>query len=366
MNLDTKGIKPEERLFHNVRLKVYPTMVGLAEITFWRENYRTALHIELLEAEKRKPISQLTLSEITDFLVERPELRLAELASSIEKNGVKVPLIILTNGTLLDGNRRYFACSYIYHKSARKNLPRPEVLDRIPVLVIKDTDVDETTKRKILAEANFVEEYKVPWSLDVKAKVVGDFYRSCIAAGSTPEQAYEAIEDVYGVKKVDVDAYLETMDLTDQFIATAQAPKKNKFREFVQAKFVYFWEFRNKALKGPRPLDEKFELPKVKKLFFEMIELERLKNMKQVEPMIQSVRDKDTWEMLYKSRGAKIDMVEAIIKERKAIRSAEDKVRNFLTWLQTKADPATFTKGTFKLIEKLATECSRLLGRTTV
>jgi ParB-like chromosome segregation protein Spo0J len=361
MNIDIKGIKPEERLFHNVRLKVYPKRVRFEEIRFWEENYRTTLHLELLEVEKRKPISQLTLAEITDFLVERPELRLAELASSIEKNGVKVPLIVLTNGILLDGNRRYFACSYICHKSVKKRLSCPEVLYAIPVFVIKDTDVDETIKRKILAEANFVEEYKVPWSLDVKAKVIGDFYRSCIEDGSRPEEAYEEIQDVYGVKKVEVEAYLETMELTSEFIATAQASKKNRFRELVQARFVYFWEFRNKALKGPRPLNEELELPKVKQLFFEMIELERLKNLKQVEPMIQSVRDKDTWEMLYKSRGAKIDMVEAIIKERKVIRSGEDKVRNFLTWLQTKADPTAFTKGTLKLIEKLARECSKLL-----
>jgi hypothetical protein len=191
-------------------------------------------------------------------------------------------------------------------------------------------------------------------------------YQSSIDGGSTPEQTYEAIQDVYGVKKVEVDAYLETMELTNEFIATAEALRRNRFRELVQAKFVYFWEFRNKALKGSRPLDEKLELPKVKKLFFEMIELERLKNLKQVEPMIQSLRDKDTWEMLYKSRGAKIDMVEAIIKERKAVRSAEDKVRNFLTWLQTKADPATFTKGTLKLLKRLATECSKLLKRADI
>jgi len=88
MSIDIRGIKPEERLFHNVRLKVYPKTIRFEEIAFWEENYRTALHLDLLEAEKKKPISQLTLPEITDFLVERHELHLAELAGSIENNGV--------------------------------------------------------------------------------------------------------------------------------------------------------------------------------------------------------------------------------------------------------------------------------------
>jgi len=362
MTISTKGIK-EKHLFHNIWLDVYPQKSSFEEIEFWRQNYRTTLHIELLEAQKKKPISDLTIAEITDFLVARPELKLTDLASSIEKNGVKVPLIILSDGLLLDGNRRYFACSHIFHKAKEQDAQAPAVLTEIPVWVIKTSDVDDTIKQKILAEANFVPDYKVPWTLDVKAKVIADFYRACIRRGLKPKQAYEEIRDVYSLKKPDVDAYIETMKLTSEFIATALASKKNDFRELVQSKFVYFWEFRDKALKGSSALDPKRELPKAKKLFFKMIKTERFKNMKQVEPMIRAVRDKDLWELLWTSHGSKIDMVEAIIKEQKAVKSAEDKVRNFLRWLQTKADPSSFTNATFTLLEKLVTQCTKLLKK---
>lgn len=363
MTISTKGIKPEKRLFHNIKLDVYPKKISFEKIEFWRKNYRTILHIELLEAQKKKPISDLTTAEITDFLVARPELKLADLASSIEKNGVKVPLIILTNGLLLDGNRRYFACSHIFHKTKDKGLPIPEVLTEIPTFVIKMEDVDERIIQKILAEANFVQDYKVPWSLDVKAKVIADFYKSCIKNRRSSKEAYEEIQDVYSLKKTDVDAYIETMQLTDEFISGAAPTKQNDFRELVQSKFVYFWEFRDKALKGPSALDTKTELPRVKKLFFKMIATERFKNMKQVEPMIKSVRDPYLWNLLSKSQGAKMDIVEAITREQKAIKSAEDKVRNFLKWLKTKADPLTFTRATLTLLEKLVAECSKLLKR---
>lgn len=363
MKVSIKRIKAEKRLFHNVRLDVYPRNIAFEEIDFWQENYRTLLHIDILEAEKGKSIQNLTIEEITKFLVQRPELRLAELAASIEKNGVKVPLIILTDGLLLDGNRRYFACSHILHKTKDKGLPIPEVLTEIPTFVIKKEDVDDRIIQKILAEANFVQDYKVEWSLDVRAKVIADFYQACIKKKMSREKAYEEINDVYSLKKGGVDAYIETIQLTDEFISTAPRKRRNDFRELVQSKFVYFWEFRDKAIKGSYALDTTTELPKVKKLFFDMIKNERFKNMKQVEPMIRSVRDKHLWKLLSTSGGTKIEMVDVIIKEQKAIKSAEDKVRNFLIWLQTKADLSTFTNATFTLLGKLVTAGSELIKR---
>jgi hypothetical protein len=359
--IDIRGIKPQKRMFHNEPLDVYPKQVSFDEIKFWPKNYRTILHFDLLEAQAKKPVSKLSLEEITNFLVERSELKLSDLASSIEKNGVKVPLIILSNGMLLDGNRRYFACSYLFHGAKRKGKDIPKVLDDIPVYVIKEEDVDERTQRKILAESNFVEEWKVPWSLDVKAKVIGEFYEACIKSKRTPEEAYVEIQDVYSVKRSDVDAYLETRELTKEFVNKASPKDKDSYRILVQNKFVYFWEFRNKALRGRNPLDTKEELPKAKKLFFEMIEKERFNNLKQVEPMIQAVRDEEAWDILCKSKGVKIDVVEALIREQKVIRSAEDKVRNFLRWLQIKADVSNFTKATFALLEKVVNECTKIL-----
>jgi len=361
--IDIEGIKPHKRLFHNERIDVYPKEINFESIDYWPQNFRTILHFDLLETQKNKSISKLTLFEITDFLVGRPELKLEKLAGSIEKNGIKVPLVILDDGTLLDGNRRYFACSYLFHKAQKEKTEIPKVLNDIPVYVIKRNDVNERIQRKILAEANFIDDYKVPWSLDVKAKVIDDFYHSCIKEGSNKEETYKEIKDVYGEDKSTVDAYIESMELTREFVSSAPEGERNKYRENVQSKFLYFWEFRNKALKGRGALEPEKELPKVKKLFFKMIATERFKNYKQVEPMIRAVRDPYAWELLISSKGIKVDMVEALMKEQKAVRSAEDKVRNFLGWLQTKADVKGFTKATLELLKKVIDECSILLRR---
>jgi hypothetical protein len=364
--IDIKEIKSEKRLFHNIWLDVYPTKVRFEKIYFWPRNYRTVLHFDILEAQKNKSVSKLSLEEITDFLVGRPELKLEDLANSIEKNGVKVPLIILSNGLLLDGNRRYFACSYLFHKPKREGEDLSKILNYIPVHIIKEEDADERVQQKILAESNFVNDYKVPWSLDVKAKVIDDFYHSCIRDRVSKEETYKEIKDVYGEDKTTVDAYIETMELTREFLSSAPEGKRNKFRENVQDKFLYFWEFRNKALRGRGALEPEKELPKVKKLFFKMIKTERFKNYKQVEPMIRAARDPYAWDLLISSVGSKIDMVEALMKEQKAVRSTEDKVRNFLGWLQTKADPSSFTKATFGLLKKVIDECSKLISKKRI
>ncbi len=101
----------------------------------------------------------------------------------------------------------------------------------------------------------------------------------------------------------------------------------------------------------------------MKKLFFKMIETKRFKNMKQVEPMVRSVRDEHLWNLLESSKGVKIDMVEALFNEQRAIKSAEDKVRNFLKWLQSRAQPSTFTKATFALLQNVVDTCLKLLRR---
>ncbi|MBU1692458.1 MAG: ParB N-terminal domain-containing protein [Verrucomicrobia bacterium] len=361
--ISTRGIQPQRQLFHNKRLDVYPTEVKFEDIVFWPENYRTILPFDLLEAQKGKVLSKISLPEITEFLAQRPDLELVDLADSIARNGVRVPLIVLDDGTLLDGNRRYFACSYLLHRAELEKQARPQVLDEIPVLVIKSDAIDERTRFKILAEANYVRDFKVEWPLDVKAGVINHYFHNCLKEGRmTEDQAYDEIKDVFGEDRSKVDAYVESVSISNEFINSVPAARKNEFRERVQGKFLYFWEFRNKALRGRAPLDSKGELPKVKKLFFKMIETDRFNNFKQVEPMIRAVRDDYTWELLASSQGSKIDQVEALYKEQKAIRSAEDKIRNFLRWLRQE-NPQSFTKAAMKLLEELASLVSKALGR---
>ena len=281
-----ENIEPVEKLFHNEYINVYETTIGLDEIIFWPENLRTLLAFEELESKFNKKIQDITEKEIVEILRYRTELKIKDLANSIEKNGVRVPLIILTDHTLLDGNRRYFACIYLReNKKMKKDF-------KVPVWIIKKGDVDSKKKQKILAEFNFVDDYKVKWTVDVQAKVINDYFDNCLKEKKSKEEAYNEIKDVYGLKKANVDDFIKATYLTKEFVKTAGDDKKKEFelREIVLDKYVYFWEFCNKAYAGRGKLEGEM-LIAAKRLFFKMIRNECFQNIKQVYPMIRAYHD---------------------------------------------------------------------------
>jgi hypothetical protein len=104
-------------------------------------------------------------------------------------------------------------------------------------------------------------------------------------------------------------------------------------------------------LHGKAALDAA-ELKKVKPLFFQMMALNRFDNIKQVEPMLRSVRDEYSWEVLTNSKGDRIREVSAIYAEQKAHRSIEDKIRSFSSWL-SKVDAQELTKSAINTLERL-------------
>ena len=359
--ISIKGIKPVKQLFHNIYIDVYPKDVHFEEINYWKDNLRTILPFSLLQKKYNKDLSLISLDDITDFLAEQRNLKIQSLAQSIERNGVRVPLIILEDGTLLDGNRRYFACYYLLKQATSEEKQRPATLDSIPVWVVKNKDVDYRTKQKILAEANFVPDYKVEWTLDVKANVIFNYFTTCVKNKMSREKIYKEISDVYSVDRSTVDAYVESIRLSKEFIKSAPRGQKDRYREILQDKFLYFWEFRDKAFTKTLNLNKK-EISVLKKMFFAMLAHDRLKNYKQVEPMVRAIKDVYEWKILTESSGAKIDQIEALYKEKKAIKSAEDKIRNFLRWLDH-SDASSFTKAAIKLIKYLSEKCQKIIKR---
>ncbi|MCK5614879.1 hypothetical protein KAR91_74140, partial [Candidatus Pacearchaeota archaeon] len=64
-----KTKKPKPYLFHNEWIDVYPQKISFDNIEYWPKNLRTLLDFDLLKQEKGKDIEELSLEEVTDFLV---------------------------------------------------------------------------------------------------------------------------------------------------------------------------------------------------------------------------------------------------------------------------------------------------------
>lgn len=341
MSINIQGIQPEPRLFHNVLIDVYRKNVTINEIHFWYQNARNILDFDDLEESTSKSIDKIDELEVIKYLAKQPKLKLSNLKKSIQNNGVRVPLIIRDDGVLLDGNRRYFACKLIQY-SLDLNAELPKVLLEIPALIIRKEDIDDDKEKKILAEANFVPDNKVEWPIDVRAKVVWDFYDECQKLGLNDQQTFTRITDVYAIPKQEVLDFIATRELVTQFLSSAKNDKHRLIlRRVVQDKFIYFWEFTNKK----SVINKSEKIVEIEQMFLVMMETDRFSGFKQVEPMLRASNDSRLWQMLLDSNGSDMPKVAAIYNENKAIRSVEDKIRNFFNWLEDLIESQEAIKG---------------------
>lgn len=361
--ISTKGITPQKKLFHNEWLDVYPTSLPLSGIEFWKENNRTTFTFERLQIDKRKKLDELSIEEITQFIAEQDIHKLQVLAESIGRNGVQVPLIIRDDGKLLDGNRRYFACQWLQMQCRDRKTPVPRTLLDIPAFIIKKNDLSPELELKILAEANFIPDLKVSWPLDAQARAVEAYYQERRQKKVDHESAISEASGVFGINRSRIIDFLDTLKLTKVFIdeGSDKTDQINR-RIIVEERFVYFWEFVNKAMKGRGAFDNPAELSEVRNMFFELIGKGRdtpIKNVKQVEPLVQSKRDETAWSMLKESKGSKLSVVVSMMNEKKEVRKDEDKIRIFLAWLKDAEDLTPKAKSYLREVAALAEKKGR-------
>lgn len=365
--LSTPDNRAEKKRFHNEWVNVYPTYLPLNEIHFWKENNRTIFTFErLCRLKGKQNLEDISLEDITQFVAEQDVHKLETLADSIARNGVQVPLIIRDDGKLLDGNRRYFACQWLKMQAEKRDSALPEALARIPVQIIRKADLEkeETLERKILAEANFIPDLKIPWPLDAQARAVHEYYKQFRRKkNANHEAAIVEVTSVFGIKPQRANDLLESLALTKKFIGEGKTKEeKIQRRSIVEEKFVYFWEFRNKAMKGRGVYEDGKELKEVRKMFFQIMAKGRdnpIKNVKQVEPIVQAKREPIAWKILKESKGMKVNLVVSIMNEKKEVRKGEDKIRVFLAWLKDVDDLTPKAKEYLLQLSKLAAKKSK-------
>ena len=360
-NLPTPAGSGIRKLFHNEWVKVYPNSLSLDKIDFWKENNRTLFTFDRLSRDKKKRLDELSIEEITQFIAEQDVHKLQPLADSIARNGVQVPLIILDDGKLLDGNRRYFACQWLRIQCKERNLPPPDTLSEIPVHVIRKADLKGTLELKILAEANFIPTLKIPWPLDAQARAVDEYYqRFRKEKNADQETAVQEAVGVFGINRQRVLDLLNTLALTKLFIKEGGVQDAQmKRRTIVEEKFVYFWEFMNKAMKGRGAYTDLSELKEVRDFFFGLMAKGRdnpITNVKHIEPLAQARKDPIAWGMLKDSKGVKLPVVVTMMLEKKEVRRAEDKIGLFLSWLNDVEEITPKAKNLLRQVVKLANQ----------
>jgi hypothetical protein len=215
--------KLENHRFHDRQLQVWVGEVDITKIEGWQGNPRTELlRDQFYEGFARYPsddeMCQLVLSDED----EKEGLKIKELAANIRKNGIRVPIVLTFERKLLDGNRRYYASTFLategVEKSDRKSFTK------IPAYVLPK-DTDEDVEAAIITEFNFAANMQLEWPYYIRARVV--YLDHTEEALSRPE-----LEQKYGVPWRYLSKWIAAAGLCDRFL-------KYHGETFIAKQFAY-------------------------------------------------------------------------------------------------------------------------------
>lgn len=264
---------PEVRIFHKTPILGWAGHVDIGKIQGWAANRR----IDLFRRRCEDQYGRLpTDEEIYNFMVsDQQNFHIRELARSVSYNGVRVSIILASDGTLLDGNRRYVSVKY-----AIANNPNVrDDLSNIPAWVMSE-DVSEDQKQKVLVECNFLSDWKIDWPNYIKSSTV---YEAHVDEGLN----YDELTERFGLKKTEIRKMIRVMELIYEYINF----NDNDDAAFNTAyeHYPYFEEAHNKFRSK---LDSDVDF---KDQFFAWMNEDKFRSIQQVRRLGEIRDDEEAW-----------------------------------------------------------------------
>jgi hypothetical protein len=266
----------EVRYFHKKKIDVWSGYVRTRDIKGWVDNVRIELFLEKWKKDHAGALP--TNEDILDWMMrdQNEEFELQELAGSIVKNGVRQPVVITSNGDLLDGNRRYFA-ALMRLREAEKNgdVATLTMVSQLPAYVLSPS-CDKPDFESVLVEENFVDDYRKKWPNFIRARKVYEAFRDLRQTGMTKRDAYTHLMERFGVPRSRLDYYINGMDAFQEFSdfhleedeETGKVPKDSydvqwKAQEF----FDHFAELSKSSIQKSLTSDPEFRNKVYERIF---------------------------------------------------------------------------------------------------
>ena len=197
----------EQRYFHGKCLVVWVGVVDITEVQGWVQNPR--LDLELKKFQDANAAREPDQDEILAIMLANEEFRLKALSEDIRKNGVRTPIIVSSTGTLLDGNRRFFAVKNLISLTAQSD-PRLAAYRKIPVIVL-DPSCTEDDEELVVVQENFYQDLKLKWSDYVLARKVYEALEAGAAAKTVSQRFQWSTAKVKDTQKI--------MQLVDEYLS---------------------------------------------------------------------------------------------------------------------------------------------------
>lgn len=191
--------------FHRRRIQVWEGTVAVDSVRGWINNRRTELHVQTFRTDfGRDPDDE----ELYQLVLDDEFQKIKPLADNIYKNGVRVPVIVSSDGRLLDGNRRYFSVKFLLE--SLKPSERGE-FKTIPAWVLASSTTPED-EFNVITERNLVDDQKIQWPYYVQALQV---YEDHVDDG----MAIKEIADKYDKQTSRIRQMIAAVELAQEFVA---------------------------------------------------------------------------------------------------------------------------------------------------
>ena len=207
----------------------------------------------------------LTLMLDDDAVDSNETFAIQALGEDVKLNGVREPLVVTWDGTLLDGNRRKFAVMWALTKGGADHTHR-QLLSRIPIRVLPDSTTADA-KQSILIQENYAPSMKKEWPPVVTNRTIHKKYQELCDQYPkwTDLQIRQELHKEYPrFNTTNLRDRIEAWNLIEKFKAEyIDDMSEDDLDRLINTSFNYFYQavstYRNKSV---------FKIPEFEELLF--------------------------------------------------------------------------------------------------
>ena len=163
--LDDADWKVETRHFNGIPIVLHRTEGDISQIKGWVENPRIDMILNRWRNAGHRSIDAFPDDdEMLNLMLDYDDgsFAIADLGEDVKRNGVREPIIVTWNGTLIDGNRRKYAVMWAISDRGAATSEQLHLLGRIPMFVLpKGAPV--LHEQSIIIQENYAESLKKEW-----------------------------------------------------------------------------------------------------------------------------------------------------------------------------------------------------------
>lgn len=311
-----------QRPFHGRRLPVWEGVVKYDKVQGWVDNPRIRLICKRLK--EKVGDRDLAQDEVFDIMKNDKDIKLDFLRDDILQNGLREPIVLSSNGQLLDGNRRFFAIRFLL-ENLPKGHPDRQDYEKIHAYVLDDS-CSRQDEDLVLVEENFHASLKIEWPDYVKAMFIKEDWTKGL---SHPEIAKK-----YGWNSRKVGETIRIIELIDDFLtyATDSPDPEDEFggglgmnenqAEAVAAENYQYFNEAQKSFLNPLKSDPEFKVH-----FFKWIADGKFSSFPEVRVAYEAWRDAEARSIIASDEPTAAKDAKAVIDYKRRVLKGKNEVK---------------------------------------